>query len=400
MATFGRVCFVTAITLVGLYLLILSYQLCKAIFRAIYFSCTHPIKATRQTGTFCTNAFEKLITFIIRSVCSTYQFVWRLGSGRIEQSTWVDCSIIAFAMCVSVYKSASGQENWNHPPNISSVSSFYGPGAYLAWYITALTVTARHLWSKSSSPVVTPPSRWKPSGDVLAAVAYPVTALVDSTIQLCRLRSKSDGDYAEFLAASFPLHAASTLALSTAVMGGNASSRERYFVMIWFYWVMCQPTSISYLCGGGGVSATNFLEQYPLSTILGSVCTCLLTMAFKDVWIDSHPSTLPLILISQVILQCILMLNQPPFSIFPATGSVLADLDQAAALTTALVILLYSHTEQIISACRLWSEQIMASCIRFWRLVLQHWHRAPNFLYSILKKIRRRPGTPSAGVSV
>lgn len=401
MPTFGRVFFLTTTVVIILYTLFLSFLICRAAFCALYFFGTHPMKASRTFRRFCKNTVQRLYNAIITSTCSTYQFLWRLASGRIECSTWVDYSIVVFALCVLVYKAGSGPELWDHPADISRVSSFYGPGAYIAWYMSALTVATRYLWSRSSSYLATPSSGWKPSGDLLAAIAYPLTAFVDSTIQLYRLRFNGDGSYAEFLAASFPLHAASTLALSTASMGRKGSPRKRYMVMIWLYWLMSQPTFVSSLCGGAGTKVyINVTEDYPWSTICGCVCLAISITAYKDLGSQDHPSALPFMLVIQIILQCTSVLTQPPFSVLPATTNVITDFDQAAVLFTTLGILLYSWYEPIISVCQSWPEQVVSSCIRFLGVVVQCWHGTPNLAHSILKKIIRRRRAPPAGVSV
>ena len=66
---------------------------------------------------------------------------------------------------------------------------------------------------------------------------------------------------------------------------------------------------------------------------------------------DGHRWRTPLLFLLAVGIQCASRLWYPPHSVFPVTTNRIGDLDQAAALGTMLLLLVYTRYEQAASVC-------------------------------------------------
>ena len=88
--------------------------------------------------------------------------------------------------------------------------------------------------------------------------------------------------------------------------------------------------------------------------------------------------------------------SAPPHTLFPATSSKLTDLDQAAALGTVLVILLYAWSEQFISMAIEVKEKAAFMWTRSLRTISQWQHGVPVLVQAVMLRYRRPQGLPTA----
>jgi len=129
-------------------------------------------------------------------------------------------------------------------PEESSVSGFYGPGAYSAWLVTAITAGINHLRPQASLLPVCRPPKWRLGGDVLASIVYPGIAFVDVLIQLI-LGSKHRGNYSQAQAGIFVLESTTKVAMVIISHQQPRPFRKTHIVACYLFYSLFIPIRVA-----------------------------------------------------------------------------------------------------------------------------------------------------------
>lgn len=245
--------------------------------------------------------------------------------------------------------------------DLSTVSGFYGPGAYIAWILTfASTLTSyemnlpafksfRRIFQWHRRPETDEAVDIQPSpidGNFIASVAFPLAACVDF------IKRNKAGIFDGQLDAATCVAHTSTLFTSAALCGSLFQYRVRKlskynftilagirFLALCTLWVISITIAYSYpfrrgnpyvsiqmlfACGPaffaiGAIAAPSF----PYTLLVISIVSFCLSLDHPNDWREPR--------------SCVLRVRFP----FPQTASKLSDLDQAAALATGLAVFMY-----------------------------------------------------------
>jgi len=253
--------------------------------------------------------------------------------------------------------------------DLSTVSGFYGPGAYIAWILTFTSTLTSYEMNLS----VLKPFRWifqwhrrpeiggavdiQPSpidSNFIASVAFPLIACVDCFKRiitgvfdgqldaaacvvhtsvlftfvafrgsLFQYRVRKLGNYNFTRLARFRLLALSTLWF-ICIITPNPSRMNPYTHIQMLFAQIVTMATMTMIC------ELRFLYHYALAGA-----------PFVLVWLSIHPLNDLRDFFSGQLRPCVLRVRFP----FPQTASKLGDLDQAAALATGLAIFMYPILE-------------------------------------------------------
>jgi hypothetical protein len=260
-------------------------------------------------------------------------------------------------------------------PAVANVSGYYGPGSYLAWYITAVSamyphevlVYARFLELRGAEQRH-PCQNHLLSGATIATIAYPAVAIVDLAIRSLRMDLGPSADAAQCVTcASWWLSAA---CITSECIKWRSTGRLNWTTRT-VAWVSLLLASSFSLVITRCVLRPNTLVVGPIvnqwTTLLVSlyILISLNTLAKEVDKKNSHQPMRTILLwtipapIGFAAFSISLKFPSPDnshimFIPFPVTAAKLSDLDQAAAVGTALVavcitlVLGYtnSHTER------------------------------------------------------
>ncbi|MCJ1240427.1 hypothetical protein MMC14_008429 [Varicellaria rhodocarpa] len=255
----------------------------------------------------------------------------------------------------------------------SNVSGYYGPGACLAWYITAVTLGVRTLVFKAQSDECEEEKsspNFKINGDVLATTAYPLVAFFDTTVQLFYSILSGTPLSAEFMAGLFVLELATTLAFFIVTLDRERDSPKRH----WAQRVLC---IITIFIGHGSI-----IEDWtsPKVTWHGVLKSIFCTMIAFDRHIYYHNrAAKPLLLAVHVVGQSVVRSHLPPYTLLPKTSSRFTDLDQIAAFVTTIVALVFP-----------WKDQLYSLYWHIWEYVFHHEYDVSGLIHKVIQRFLHR----------
>ena len=258
--------------------------------------------------------------------------------------------------------------------HLERVSGYYGPGAYLAWYITATSLGIRLILHKSPTMDCKvddeESSRIEISGDVLATIAYPIVALVDTTVQLCYSILKGTPLTAEFLAGLCVIEIASTTAhfVETLDRDQDRDGPERH-------WIIRLVNIANAFLGYNSVFEGRSLVR-PWYLAL-KIVYAVMVMAN---WHPYHSSrqVRPFLFGIHIVALHVVRLQLPPYSLLPVSACKFSDLDQIAALVTTIAALVFP-----------WKEQLLSQLHLLWACLFCHKYNASDLVSRTISKILR-----------
>ena len=271
--------------------------------------------------------------------------------------------------------------------NLENVSGYYGPGAYLAWYLTACSLGVRLILHKSPSSEdckgeEDEPPRMEISGDVLATVVYPIVALIDTTAQFCYSIVKGTPFSAEFLAGLYVLEIASTTAYFVEYLDRDPDGPRRHWT------IRLLHTANTFLGYGSIFQDRSLVRPWYLGC---KIIHTVMVSGDRHLYHDNR-RVRPLIFGVNVIALHIVRLRLPPYKLLPVTTCKLSDLDQLAAFISAVAALLFP-----------WKEQIVLRLQLLWEYVFHHKYNVSDLVSQVISKILRRRQLPdheaTAGIS-
>ncbi|MCJ1241366.1 hypothetical protein MMC14_009371, partial [Varicellaria rhodocarpa] len=226
---------------------------------------------------------------------------------------------------------------------VVNVSGYYGPGAYLAWYITAISLGIRLILHKSPTfedgKGDEELTRMDINGDVLATVACPIVAVVDTTAQLCRSLFKGTPLTAEFLAGLSVIEVASTTAYFVETLDRDRDGPKRHWTVRLF------NIANAFIGYGSVIEGRSVVRPWYLALKI------VYAVMVIGNWHPYHPSrrVRPLLLGIHIISLHVVRLQLPPYTLLPVTACKFRDLDQIAALVTTVAALVFPWRDQLIS---------------------------------------------------
>ncbi len=373
--------------LILLFWVVMFFYLCWKASCLCYFAVTHP-----------RHAAQKIFTATSRLVGRIIQYLRQLQFRPRNSRNWTaylalivvlyvgQVRLIAYiAFWSQIYGTRATTEIY-YVAEESSVSGFYGPGAYSAWLVTAITAGINHLRPQASLlPVCRPPKR-RLGGDVLASIAYPGIAFVDVSIQLI-LASKHRGNYSQAQAGIFVLESTTKVAMVIISHQQPRPFRKIHRVTCFLFYMLFFPIGVAsnegepqYLDGLWTKQKTfEFLVILPMVGIL----------IHADWRCDASGWRSTQLLATFSIFQIALSFYYPPYTLFPSSSSRFTDLDQLAALGPTLLVLLYSWYEGIRSMAvdlRTRMSEMWTASLR----ILLAWRRGVPVLFRSLGLDYRR----------
>lgn len=340
--------FATTITiLILLYWVFVFFYLCWKASCLCYFAVTHP-----------RHAAQKIFTATSRLVGRTIQYVRQLQFRPRNSRNWIVYLALIVVLYVGQVRLIALTTFWSqihdtrarteiyYVPEESSVSGFYGPGAYSAWLVTVITAGINHLRPQASLlPVCRPPKR-RLGGDVLASIAYPGIAFVDLSIQLI-LASKHRGNYSQAQAGIFVLESATKVAMVIISHQQPRPFKKIHLVTCFLFYMLFFPIGAASNEGEPQYLDGLWTKQMTFQNLI--MVPMVQILIYEDWRCDASGWRSTQLLVTFSIFQIALSFYYPPYTLFPSSSSRFTDLDQLAALGSTLLILLYSWYEGIRS---------------------------------------------------
>ncbi|WEW58105.1 hypothetical protein PRK78_003572 [Emydomyces testavorans] len=241
------------------------------------------------------------------------------------------------------------------PVNIgdSIVSSWYGPGSYLAWLIAAYAAALSSI--RASKCGSNSAESHELDVELLATLLYPAIAASDVVLRLIQCRLDPG------------INAATFVVVSSLVVLGPASSLswqedgfEKTFELRWLTrrqtaWLIALLLCHTVACAVVGEPYGQhelLITMYSLVFVILFYSNVMITRMFdkypyKSVKYRPAGERMIVFCVAQLIFGIVLLTTRR--SIWPLTGARLADLDQSATLFTALLILAYSRRKTFTS---------------------------------------------------
>ena len=252
------------------------------------------------------------------------------------------------------------------------MSGYYGPGAYLAWFMTAMSLSIRLILHKSPTSEDCmgdkESTRIEINGDVLATIAYPIVALVDTTAQLCYSLFKGTPLTPEFLAGLFVMEVASTTAYFVETLDRDRDGPKRHWTVRLF------SVANAFIGYGSVIEGRSVTRPWYL------VLKIVYAVMVMGNWHLYHPSrrVRPLLFGIHIISLHIVRLRSPPYTLLPVTACKFRDLDQIAALVTTVAALVFP-----------WRDQLVFQSLLLWELVFRHKYNTLEMVSRTIGKILR-----------
>ncbi len=240
---------------------------------------------------------------------------------------------------------------------VNEVSGWYGPGAYLAWLVTAYAAAFSSIWHSKCAPKNKESSVL--DGEILAALSYPVVALLDTVVRLIRCQMDPGINAAVFVLFSSLAILGPASRLSWQVEGEGGRKTE-------FDDMILPPSRRSWawkLCGFliHGVVVSIIGEPYAYTTQLVVPLYVLLFVLmlyshiYGEVLMATYPYTrtvyrpraerLAVFCVLQVIFGLVVRVKTGSF--FPPSASRFVELDQAAAFIVVTASLLFLRGTEV-----------------------------------------------------
>ncbi len=361
-----------------LFSVVMFFYLCGIASYLCYFAVTHPRHAAQNTSRLVGRIIQYLRQLQFRRNWTTYLAL--IVAVYVVQVRTI--ALIAFRS--QIYDTRARTEIY-YVPEESSVSGFYGPGAYSAWLVTAITAGINHLRPQASLLPVCRPPKWRLGGDVLASIAYPGIAFVDVLIQLI-LASKHRGNYSQAQAGIFVLESTTKVAM---VIISHQQPRNIHQVTYLLFYMLFIPIGVALNKGEPQYLNGPWTKQQTFG--------CLVVIPMVGIFIhadwqcDASGWRSSQLLATFSIFQIAVSFYYPPYTLFPSSSSKFTDLDQLAALGSTLLILLYSWYEGIRSMAvdlrtrmsEMWTASLIILLawrlgvpVLFRSLSLDYWRRA------------------------
>ena len=240
----------------------------------------------------------------------------------------------------------------NYP---QAVSSYYGPGVYWGWFVSCTGLLLRNILKDRKSSGHR--SRWyQVDGDLIGSVGYVFFAFVD----LCR--EASVGDSPQLQAAVVVLSSAGTFMIFALTQGfivrfdvarydvGNDSNGGLMVIGAYSAWIY----STIYSLAVGFSENIGWIVSSP-SLLIVIFLNLPLRFAFVGFIIYVpllyiiEPDSREILMLLLVVLNFLARWSMTPAAVVPITGSRIGDLDQLSALVVALVVVLRSWANFLIS---------------------------------------------------
>ncbi|KAF2489949.1 hypothetical protein BU16DRAFT_567042 [Lophium mytilinum] len=261
-----------------------------------------------------------------------------------ESPTWIDVDPIVSEMHTGQCHTFSEKKDAVSSP-ITNVSSFYGPGTYLAWLLTAWVASSSSIWHSRLS------QRYEETnlidGDMLAALLYPFIAICDILYRLIRCRLDPGIHAAFFVVISATSIFGLARRLSWQVDGeGLSDSIFPAKTREWF-WSCFQALAHSLILATIG-------EPYNDIVLVLTVYTLLLIITLYSefcvgIYQDRYPyytekfrprfERVAVFSLSYVTYLIVLAASHRP--VFPRTGAKFTDLDQLGPLLGTVVTIIF-----------------------------------------------------------
>ena len=290
--------------------------------------------------------------------------------------------IWTIGLAASFYGLASKILPQESQSDFSKVSGYYGPGACLAWYITAVSLGIRTLIFKAHSEECAENNspKFKINGDVLATTAYPLVAFFDTSMQLFYSILGHTPLSVEFMAGLFVLELATTLAFFIVTLDREPDSPKRH----WAHRLLC---IIVIFIGHGSIFDDWTSPKITWYGVLKSIFCVMI--AFDRHITYHHRAAKPLCLAVHVLGQSIVRSHLPPYTLLPKTSSKFTDLDQIAAFVTTMVALVFP-----------WKDQLHSAFWHIWDYVFHHEYDASGLIRKVIQRfLCRRQIRGDAAVS-
>ena len=237
---------------------------------------------------------------------------------------------------VAAFSDLSSEQHihWTAPLryDTSHVSSYWGPGTYLAWYLSALSVIGRRLLvpdpMSAASESVPAATTLHIDGEMLAAIAYPAVSMVVGMASINRDR------------ATFAVSCQVTSSASFLGLLALASSQGLRFATDSLLLGEIAVVLWSAIPGNKEMASHVWLVVLTSFLVAGNLGKA----KWNPINLDRRIRAVAF-LGSHALVTCVW-----PCSYFiPPTGASLTDLDQAAALSIELVVLLYQWRSELMA---------------------------------------------------
>lgn len=233
------------------------------------------------------------------------------------------------------------------------VSGWYGPGAYLAWLVTAYIAAGSSIWHSKSSARSGDSNRL--DGETLLTLGYPLIAALDILVRLVRCKIDPGINAAVFVVISSLTIIGPTSRLSWQYDGEDPSTIHRDAILPTNVreWTICSVrfachTILYAILGEPYVKSKLVIALYVMLFFLllySEITATLLSEVYpyrKTVYRPRAERVLAFGVVQIVFLSVLLGLKISPL---PETGARFWDLDQAAGFLITVCSLLYSRVE-------------------------------------------------------
>jgi hypothetical protein len=280
---------------------------------------------------------------------------WLLQPLIFESGGFIDYNLAA----AWLEKDASGRcLTWKEKmdaisTSLEDVSGWYGPGAYLGWLLTAYVTAVPCIWHSKCSEYNAESRRL--DGETLGTLIYPLVAVFDIIIRLIRCQIDPGMSAAVFVVISSLVIIGPVTRLSWQYDGHGETALEysprslRHWV-----WVTMRFTCHTIVCA-------TFSEPYGYTKLVGTVYALLFVVLLysqisatalseKYPYFYRHTYRSPgerVIAFGVVQVVFMVILLSMHYSIWPATGTKIWELDQVAGFSVTVAMLCYPRLNKL-----------------------------------------------------
>ncbi|OGM46583.1 hypothetical protein ABOM_004697 [Aspergillus bombycis] len=283
-----------------------------------------------------------------------------LGSSMTEQPIYLGDTIMN---AMSQQDSDGRCKTWTEKrdaisDSASSASGWYGPGAYLAWLITAYATALSTIWHSKCS--ARHPDVNKLDGEVILAIGYPLVALGDVLLRLIRCQIDPGMTAAVFVLVSTLTIIGPLTRLSWQEDGVEMEMDPPHLPNTVKEWTW---KTIRFFCHTVvyAIISEPYLEhRVLLSVYLLLFVTLLYSGIHGEALFDKYPyrqivyrprgERVAAFCIVQLVFHIVLF--SISHSIWPKTDASLLDLDQIAGIFLTMTTLMYSRREDIVTLAK------------------------------------------------
>lgn len=233
----------------------------------------------------------------------------------------------------------------------TNVSGYYGPGAYLAWLLTAYVASMSSIWHSKLSATYNEENFM--DGEVLAAIAYPLIAVCDVLYRLFRCRLDPGMNAALFVISSATLMFSSAARLSWQDNDGGITDDIFPAKTRGWIWISVSILGHSLIIGTIGEPYNNLTMTITMWPILAFI---ILYSGFTVEVIRDHypyhndmfrPPLERTVVFSLCYIVYVSILAGKGHSIIPATNVKMTDMDQLGPFLGTIFTLLFFRRASI-----------------------------------------------------